>query len=105
MEAASLRRLFDSPARTPMKDSLRQQFERLAMRLVELDARLADPTVTSDIGRLRELSREQSEASEVVALYRRFTQRESDLAAARELLETSADDADMVAMAREETAA
>jgi peptide chain release factor 1 len=88
-----------------MKDSLRQQFERLEMRLAELDARLADPAVTSDIAKLRELSREQSEASEVVALYRRFTQREADLAAARELLETSADDAEMVAMAREEMAA
>jgi peptide chain release factor 1 len=88
-----------------MKDSLRQQFERLEMRLAELDARLADPAVTSDIAKLRELSREQSEASEVVALYRRFTQREADLAAARELLETSADDAEMVAMAREEIAA
>jgi peptide chain release factor 1 len=88
-----------------MKDSLRQQFDRLAMRLAELDARLADPAVTSDIARLRELSREQSEAAEVVALYRRFQQRESDRAAACELLETSADDAEMTAMAREEIAA
>jgi peptide chain release factor 1 len=88
-----------------MKDSLRQQFDRLVMRLAELDARLADPGVTSDLARLRELSREQSEASEVVALYRRFLQRESDRTAARELLETSADDAEMTAMAREEIAA
>jgi peptide chain release factor 1 len=88
-----------------MKDSLRQQFERLEMRLAELDARLADPSVTSDIAKLRELSREQSEAAEVVALYRRFTQRESDLAATRELLESSAEDVEMVAMAREEIAA
>jgi peptide chain release factor 1 len=88
-----------------MKDTLRLQFDRLEMRLQELDARLADPAVTADIGKLRELSREQSEAAEIVALYRRFTQREVDRAAARELLETSADDADMVAMAREEIAA
>ena len=89
-----------------MKDSLRQQFDRLAMRLAELDARLADPAVTSDIARLRELAREQSEAAEVVALYRRFQQRESDCDAARELLlETSDDDAEMAAMAREEIAA
>jgi len=88
-----------------MKDSLRQQFDRLVMRLAELDARLADPSVTSDIARLRELSREQSEAAEVVALYRRFLQRESDRAAANDLLETSADDAEMTAMAREEIAA
>ena len=88
-----------------MKDSLRQQFDRLGMRLQELDARLADPAVTSDIGKLRELSREQSEASEIVALYRRYTQREADRAAARDMLDSSADDAEMVAMAREEIAA
>ena len=88
-----------------MKDSLRQQFDRLGMRLQELDARLADPAVTSDITKLRELSREQSEASEIVALYERFKQREADQAAARELLEASDDDAEMAAMAREEIAA
>ena len=86
-----------------MKDSLRQQFDRLAMRLQELDARLADPAVTSDIPRLRELAREQAEASEVVGLYRRFQQREADQAAARELLDSG--DADMAEMAREELAA
>jgi len=86
-----------------MKEPLRQQFDRLAMRLQELDARLADPAVTSDIARLRELSREQSEASEVVGLYRRFQQREADQAAARELLESG--DADLAEMAREELAA
>jgi peptide chain release factor 1 len=88
-----------------MKDSLRQQFDRLGMRLQELDARLADPAVTSDITKLRELSREQSEASEIVALYERFKQREADQAAARELLDSSDDDAEMAAMAREEIAA
>ena len=86
-----------------MKDSLRQQFDRLAMRLQELDARLADPAVTADIGRLRELAREQSEASEVVGLYRRFQQREADLGEARELLDSGDDE--MVAMAREEITA
>ena len=84
-----------------MKDSLRQQFERLGMRLQELDARLADPAATRDMTRYRELSREQSEASEIVELYRRFTQREADRAAAHEMLE----DAEMAAMAREEIAA
>jgi peptide chain release factor 1 len=88
-----------------MKDTLRQQFDRLAMRLAELDARLADPAVTSDIAKLRELAREQAEAAEVVGLYRRFQQREADRAAAHELLGTSADDAEMTALAREEIVA
>ncbi len=88
-----------------MKDTLRQQFDRLEMRLQELDARLADPASTADMTRFRELSREQSEASEIVDLYRRFTQREADRATAQQMLDAGDDDADMVAMAREEVAA
>ncbi|HJV71955.1 peptide chain release factor 1 [Ideonella sp.] len=83
-----------------MKDSLRQQLQRLQMRLAELDASLADPQVTADMARYRTLAREQAEAAEVVGLYRRYEQRERDLAAAREML----GDADMAEMAREEIA-
>jgi peptide chain release factor 1 len=81
-----------------MKDTLRQQFERLGLRLAELDANLADPQVASDMKRYRALSREQAEASHLVQTFRQYQQRESDLAAARELLE----DPDMAEMAREE---
>ncbi|HEX4509948.1 MAG TPA: peptide chain release factor 1 [Burkholderiaceae bacterium] len=88
-----------------MKDALRQRFERLEMRLAELDARLADPAVTADLQRLRELAREQSEAADVVTLYRRYLVRESDLVGARELLEASDSDAAMANLAREEIAA
>jgi peptide chain release factor 1 len=88
-----------------MKATLRQQFERLGMRLQELDARLADPASTADMNKFRELSREQAEASEIVELYRRFTQREADRAAAQEMLDAGDDDAGMTAMAREEIAA
>jgi peptide chain release factor 1 len=83
-----------------MKDALRQQLQRLRMRLAELDASLADPQVAADMTRYRTLSREQAEAAEVVGLFNRHEQRESDLAAARELL----DDPDMAGMAREEIA-
>ncbi|MDP9124755.1 MAG: PCRF domain-containing protein, partial [Pseudomonadota bacterium] len=78
-----------------MKDTLRQQFDRLGMRLQELDARLADPAATADMAKFRELSREQSEAAEIVELYRRFTQREADRATAQEMLAAGDDDADM----------
>jgi peptide chain release factor 1 len=84
-----------------MKDSLRHQFERLAMRLAELDANLADPQVMGDMKRYRTLSREQAEASDVVQRFRRYEQRERDLAAARELLA----EPEMAEMAREEIAA
>ncbi len=84
-----------------MKDSLRQQFERLAMRLVELDATLADGSIASDMKRFRALTREHADVAWVVDRYRRFTQREADAESAREMLT----DPDMREMAREEIAA
>jgi peptide chain release factor 1 len=90
-----------------MNDSLRQQFERLAMRLAELDANLADPKVSTDIKRLRALAREQAEASNLVALFRRYQQREADLTAASQMLadESLVGDSEMTAMARDEASA
>ncbi|WP_425261689.1 peptide chain release factor 1 [Rubrivivax sp. RP6-9] len=87
-----------------MNESLRQQFERLALRLHELDALLADPQVSADIKRYRTLSREQAEAADVVGRYRRHQQREADLAAARAMQATETDP-EMAEMAREEIAA
>ena len=83
-----------------MKESLRQQFQRLALRLNELDATLSDAGVASDMKRYRELTREHAEVSGVVERFRRFEQRERDLAGAREMLA----DADMAEMAQEEVA-
>ncbi|MBB2484854.1 peptide chain release factor 1 [Mitsuaria sp. WAJ17] len=81
-----------------MKDSLRQQFERLGHRLHELDTTLADGSIAADMKRYRALTREQAEVSELVSRYQRYLQREQDLAAARELLA----DPEMAEMAREE---
>jgi len=81
-----------------MKDSLRQQLERLCLRLSELDANLADSQVVSNIQRYRALSREQAEVAQVVGLFRQYQQRESDLAAARGML----GDPEMAEMARDE---
>jgi peptide chain release factor 1 len=84
-----------------MKESFRQQFERLALRLAELDATLADPRVAADMKRFRELTREHAEASSLVGRFRLFEQRERDLAAAHEML----DDPEMAVMAQEEITA
>jgi len=81
--------------------ALREQFERLALRLGELDAILADPAVVSNIQRWRALSREQAEAREVVDRFRSYQQREGDVAAAQALLS----DPEMAEMARDEIAA
>ncbi len=84
-----------------MKDSLRQQFERLGMRLTELDATLADPKVASDMNRFRSLTREHAEVASLVQRFHQYEQRERDLASAREML-IDADMADMAEMAQEE---
>ena len=84
-----------------MKDALRHQLQRLGMRLAELDAHLADPKLTADIQRYRQVAREQAEAAAVVERFRAYEQRESDLAAAREMLA----DPEMAEMARDEITA
>jgi peptide chain release factor 1 len=84
-----------------MKDNLRQQLERLALRVQELDALLADPQLSTDRARYREVAREQSQAASVVALYRSLQQRERDLRQSRELLA----DPEMAELAKEDVAA
>jgi peptide chain release factor 1 len=85
-----------------MKESLRQQFERLALRLSELDATLADPGVASDMKRYRELTREHAEVSGLVEKFRRFQKRERDLVDAQEMLAQSSNAPDMAEMAQQE---
>nr|WP_315196740.1 peptide chain release factor 1 [uncultured Aquabacterium sp.] len=82
--------------------ALASSLDRLARRLQELDAALADPAVAADNRRFRDLSREHTEVSAVCELARRHTQREQDLADARHMLEDSAGDADMRALAQDE---
>ena len=84
-----------------MNPTLRDQFDRLGLRLAELDATLADPAVAADIKRWRTLSREQAEVRGIVDRYTRYVQREADLAAAREMQS----DPEMAEMAQEEIAA
>ncbi len=84
-----------------MTPHLRDQFERLALRLSELDATLSDPQVAADSQRYRALLREQAEASDLVAHFRHYQRREQDRDSAQDLLS----DPEMAAMAREEVAA
>ena len=84
-----------------MKDALRHQLQRLAMRLDELDALLADPSLATDMNRYRQVAREQADVATVVQTFRLYQQRESDLAAAQSML----DEPEFADMAREEIAA
>ena len=84
-----------------MNPTLREQFERLALRLSELDATLSDSKIATDINRWRALSREQAEVGGIVERYARYQQREADLESAREMQA----DPEMAEMAQEEIAA
>ena len=88
-----------------MKDYLRLQLQRLAMRLAELDAHLADPQLSADIQRYRTVAREQSEAAALVQRFQGYQRREADAAAARQMLAEAGDDAEIAEMAKEEIAA
>ena len=81
-----------------MNDALRQQLDRLAFRLTELDATLADPALMGDLHRYRQLAREQAEVAEVVALHRQWEQQQRDLATAQEML----GDPDLAELGRDE---
>jgi len=88
-----------------MKPFLRQQLSRYAERLSELDFLLSRPDIMDDMTQFMKLSREHTEVAALAGRWARYQQRESDLAAANELLASAAEDADMVQMARDELAA
>ena len=85
-----------------MKPFLRQQLGRYADRLGELEFLLSRPDIMSDMPQFLALSREHTDVAAVAGRWVRFQQRESDLAAGQDLLQSSGDDADMALMAQEE---
>ncbi|MBX9871970.1 MAG: PCRF domain-containing protein, partial [Burkholderiaceae bacterium] len=83
-----------------MKPFLRQQLERYAQRLEELNFLLSREDIMSDMGQFLVLSREHNEVTALAGRYARYQQREADLASAQEMQA----DPDMAEMAREEIA-
>ncbi|MFZ9297041.1 MAG: peptide chain release factor 1 [Hylemonella sp.] len=81
-----------------MKPFLRQQLERYAQRLEELNFLLSREDIMADMGQFLVLSREHSEVTQIAGRYARYVQVEKDLAGAREMLA----DPDMAPMAQEE---
>ncbi len=88
-----------------MKTFLRQQLERYAFRLAELDFLLSREDIMRDMKQFLALSREHTEVAAIASRYARWQQRQSDLATGQEMLKSSADDADMLAMAQDEITA
>ena len=81
-----------------MKPFLRNQLERYARRLQELDFLLSREDIMADMAQYRVLSREHAEVTQIAGRYTRWLQSEADLAGAREMLQ----DADMAEMAQDE---
>ena len=81
-----------------MKPFLRQQLQRHAERLNELDFLLSREDIMGDMAQYRVLSREHAEVTAVASRWARYRQREADIDAAQALLQ----DPDMAEMAQEE---
>jgi peptide chain release factor 1 len=81
-----------------MKPFLRQQLDRYAQRLEELNFLLSRPEVMADMSQFLVLSREHSEVAAIAERYARLRQREADLASARAMQA----DPELAALAQEE---
>ena len=79
---------------------LRNQLERYAQRLQELDFLLSREDIMGDMKQYRAISREHADVTAIASRYTRYQQTEADVSAAREML----NDPDMVEMAQEEIA-
>ena len=85
-----------------MKDSIRNNLEKLADRFEELAGLLSDPEVIGDQNRFRDLSREYSRNEPIVKLYERYRAIGDDLATAKEM--AAGGDLDMRELGQEEAA-
>jgi peptide chain release factor 1 len=85
-----------------MKPFLRQQLNRYADRLGELEFLLSREDIMQDMKQFLLLSREHTEVAAVTSRWARYQAREADLASAIELQSNSKEDAEMAAMAQEE---
>lgn len=81
-----------------MKDTMRDRLERLAHRLIEIDAMLSEPEVVEDMDNFRRLSRERAEIEPVVEVFNEYTSTEGDMEAAQEMMR----DPEMKEMGEEE---
>jgi peptide chain release factor 1 len=81
-----------------MKDFLRQQLERYAERLNELNFLLSREDIMANMPQFLKLSREHTDVAAIAERYARYQQIESDIEGAKEMLA----DPDMAEMAREE---
>lgn len=80
------------------------RLQLLEDRYEQLNGLLSDPEVISDIDKLREYSKEQSDLSDVVTKYRHYKNAAEELADAKEMLQDDELDGEMAEMAKMEIA-
>jgi peptide chain release factor 1 len=85
-----------------MKPFLRQQLQRHANRLQELEFLLSQADVMENMTQFLQLSREHTEVAALAGRFARYCQRETDLAEAQAMLTQAGQAADMQALAEEE---
>ncbi|WP_066565866.1 peptide chain release factor 1 [Snodgrassella sp. CFCC 13594] len=81
-----------------MKPSLIEKLQQLSERLEEVTQLLGAPEATNDMDQYRKLTREHAEITPVVETYQQYSQAQSDLSAAEDMLQ----DPDMKDFAAEE---
>ena len=69
-----------------MKPSVLSKLQTLSDRLEEVTALLGSPEAVADMDNYRRLNQEHAELTPVVETYRAYTQAQSDLADAEEML-------------------
>ncbi len=69
-----------------MKPSLLDKLQNLAHRLEEVTALLGSPEATANMDNYRKLNQEHAELTPIVETYHAYTQAQSDLADAQEML-------------------
>ena len=87
-----------------MKASLRRRLEQVAERFEETGLLLSQPEVMADQPRFRDLSREHARLDPIVAAWRAWREAVDERDGAREILEQSAGDAELAALAKAEQA-
>lgn len=85
-----------------MKASLQQKLETLGQRYTDLGAMLSDPDIINDQNRYRDLSKEFSQLEPLVEAFNDYKKILAAVDASRECMEE--DDAELVALAKEELA-
>ena len=81
---------------------MEERIQDIQQRYDDLSTQLADPSIHGDAKRLREVSREHAQLTQVVETAARLRKAESDLEGARGLLDDAAGDPELLAMARAE---